>query len=91
MSFSKVIPLGSAGQISINEADGSGSVALSIGESLGGGSVAGVAKVKASVEVDASLLQLVDAGLVALEAKFPSLAPAIVLLKGLIDAEAAKI
>lgn len=91
MSFSKIIPLGSAGQITISEEGGAGSIALSISESVGGGSIAGVAKVKASVEVDASLLQLVDAGLLALEAKLPSLAAAIALLKAAIDAEAPKV
>lgn len=91
MGFSKVIPLGSVGQISIQEEGLKGSISLSVAESVGGGSVAGALSVKASVEVDATVIQLVDAGLMALEAKYPSLAGAIVVLKGLIDAEASKL
>jgi hypothetical protein len=91
MSLSKVIPIGSLGQISLSEEGGVGSISLSVSDQAGGGSIAGVAKFSASVTVQASAIQLADAGLVALEAKFPSLSAEIAVLKAAMDAEAAKI
>lgn len=91
MGFSKVIPLGSVGQLSINEDGGVGSVVLSVGGSIGGGSIAGVLKGKASVEVDANAKDLIDAGLLLCEAKFPAAASIIGVLKAAIDAEMEKV
>ena len=91
MAFSKVVPIGSLGSLTVTEADAAASVVLAIAASAGGGSLAGVATAKASVEVDASLLQLVDAALVLAEAKWPVAAPEIAAVKAVIDSAAKNI
>ena len=91
MSYSKVIPIGSVGQIEIKEEGGSASVKVSIAESVGGGDVAGVAKASLSAEIDISAIQLIDAGLSLVESKYPAIAGMVAMLKAAIDAEAAKV
>ncbi len=91
MSFQKVVPIGTMGALTLNEAGGKGSLVLSIGGSLGGGSIAGVASGKASIELDVSAIQLADAALVLLEAKFPAMAGGIAVLKSLMDAQVTNI
>lgn len=91
MSYSKVIPVGSAGSLTISEAGGVASLALALAESVGGGSVAGIATAKVSAEVDVSALMLMDAGLGLIEAKFPAFAAEVALVKAALDAELAKI
>lgn len=91
MGYSKLIPIGSAGQLSIAEAGGVAQLQLSLSESVGGGSVAGVAKGSVSASIEVSALELVDAGLGLLESKFPAVASIIAVLKAAIDAEASKV
>lgn len=88
MSYSKVIPVGSAGSLTISEAAGEGKLVLSVAEAAGG-SLVGVAKASINVEVDVSVAALVDVGLALAEAKYPSAAALIAGIKGIIDAEVA--
>lgn len=82
MSFSQ-----NYGPLSISEAGGNFTLAIDESVKVGGGSVAGVvsASGQGSVEVEGSVL--IDAGLKALASKYPSLASAVTLLQGLVDAE----
>lgn len=89
--FSKVIPIGAAGSLTISEAAGVASVVLALSESIGGGSTAGVAKGSVSAQVDVSAVQLIDAGLGLAAIKFPSFAAELALLKAAVDAELAKV
>lgn len=90
MSYSKVIPIGSMGSLTISEAGGDAKLSLSISDQAGGGPIAGVAKVSASVSADVSVQMLVDAGFELAKVKFPQFASEIDMAKGLIDAEMAK-
>lgn len=90
MSFSKVIPVGSVGQLEISEAGGVATLKATLAQSAGGGSMEGVAKASASIELDVSAKQLIDAGLELAAAKFPMAAAAIEGAKAMIDAELAK-
>ena len=91
MAYSKVIQIGSAGQLSITEAAGIATVQVSLSEAVGGGSVAGAVKASVSAEVSISAMELVDAGLALAEAQFPSVASLIAAAKTAIDAEVAKL
>lgn len=91
MGFSKVIALGNAGSLTITEAGGIASVKVSVSESVGGGSVSGVAKAQLSAEVDVSAAMLIDAGLKLAAEKFPSAAIIIASVQAMVDAELAKI
>ena len=90
MGFSKVIPIGSAGSLSLNESAGGFSAVVSLQESVGGGAAAGAAQAKASIEFDIAGKQLMDLSLDLLAAKFPSLSAEIALIKAAADAEVAK-
>ena len=90
MGFSKEIVSGDAGSLIISEDSGVAKLALVGSVSLGGGSMAGVVKAKASVEVDVSAQQLIDAGLELAAHKYPAAAPLIEMAKKAIDAELAK-
>jgi hypothetical protein len=74
MGYSKKIQVGPA-SLSISESAGAATVAISVDESLGGGSIAGVAKAKASAEIDVEAQVLIDAGFALAEAKWPTIAP----------------
>lgn len=87
----KVIPIGSAGQLTISESGGVASISVSISQSVGGGSVAGVASGSLSASVQLSAAQLIDAGLELAKEKFPSAAAVINGAKAAIDAEMAKL
>lgn len=89
--FSKVIPVGEKGQLSISEAAGVATLAFSIAESVGGGSTAGVLVAKATAEVDIKAEELIDAGMGLAKAKWPALAGAIDGIQKFIDDEIAKI
>lgn len=91
MGFSKVIQVGSAGQIVIAEQGGKASVSVSLSEQAGGGQAASFAKasVSASLEVDAVVL--IDAGLELAKAKFPGAASLIDGAKAIIDTELAQV
>ncbi len=91
MAFSKTLISGVNGSVVISEDAGVATVKASAIGSFGGGELAGVAKVVASAEVDISAIALVDAGLLLVEAKFPTLAPMVAMLKAAIDAEVGKI
>lgn len=91
MGFSKVIPVGSAGSVSINEQDGVASVKVTLSQSAGGGEIAGFAKASLTAEIDISAQQLIDAGLELAKVKFPSAAALIDAAKAGIDAEMAKV
>lgn len=91
MGFQKTIPIGSAGQVDLSEAGGIATLKVSLAQAVGGGSMAGVAKASASVEVDVSAAQLIDAGFELAKAKFPSVALLIDEAKLLVDAELAKV
>lgn len=90
MSFSKVIQLGTIGQLTLGETAGAVQLQIGVADSAGGGSVAGVAKVSANVSAEISIAELIDAGLALAEAKFPALSSEIAVLKGLVDAAIAK-
>ena len=89
--FPIMIATGPSGSVVLNEKAGALSLVAQAKGSFGGGEVAAFAGVSASVEIDLSAIQLADAGLAALSAKYPSLAPTIALLKAAMDAEAAKL
>ena len=91
MSLSKEIKLGSIGTLTISESSGVATLAISIAESVGGGDVAGFAKVGASVNVQLGVQELIDAGLALAAAKFPSAAPEINGLKAIMDAAIAAV
>lgn len=74
------------GPVTISEE--AGIVTVSASAALGGGAVAGVASVQASITLSA--VQLLDAALVLAEAKFPTVATEIAALKVMVDAEIAK-
>lgn len=86
MSFAK-----NYGPLQLSEAGGNFKVAIDDSVAVGGGSVAGVieAEGQASATVEGGVL--IDAGLEAAAAKYPALAPAVLLFKGLVDAEIAKL
>lgn len=88
--INKVIPLGTVGNLVLAEEAGVVSLKLSLAESVGGGSVAGVVKAGLSAEVELSAAQLIDVGLELAKAKFPSVASLIDAAKLAIDAELAK-
>lgn len=90
MSFSKVIPVGSAGQVEISEAAGVASFKVSLSQAAGGGPLEGFAKAKVSAEFDVSAAQLIKAGLELAKAKFPAAASIIDGAEAAIDAELAK-
>lgn len=87
MSYSKVIPIGSEGALTLSEAGGVATLEISLAEKAGGGDVAGFLSAVASVGVKISAIQLMDAGLGLAAAKFPSLAAEIALVQAAIDAE----
>lgn len=91
MSYSKVIPIGNAGSLNISEAGGVAKLDIAIAESLGGGNIAGVAKASVAIGVEVSALLLMDAGMDLAASKFPQFAAEIALVKGALDAEAAKL
>jgi hypothetical protein len=91
MGFSKVIPVGSAGAITISEEGGVATLKVSLSQSVGGGALKDVAKGSASVEVDMSAKQVIDAGLELAAHKFPAAALVIESAKTIIDAEMAKL
>jgi len=86
MSYSKVIPVGSAGSITISEAGGNAKLVVSLMEASGG-SFPGVAKGTLSAEVDISGAVLIDAALSLLAAKYPSASALISGLESIINAE----
>lgn len=85
MAFQKQL-----GPVLISEAAGVVTISLALAETVGGGSLADVAKASVSASAEISAIQLVDAGLMAAESKYPSLAIEIAALKALIDAAAAQ-
>ena len=89
--FSKSIDLGSAGKLDLSELAGVVTAKLSLSESVGGGSVAGVVKGTVSAEVDFGAQQLIDAGLALVKAKYPALAAVVDAVQSGIDAEIAKV
>ena len=89
--FPITIVSGPVGSLVLNEKAGALALVASAKGSFGGGSIAGAAGFALSAEFDLSAIQLADAGLVALAAKYPSLSPTIAILKAAMDAEAAKI
>lgn len=89
--FSKVIPLGKVAELDINEQGGAGSVVVKGGGVAGGGSLAGVASLKVALELDLSVRELVDAALLAAEAKWSVAAPEIAALKAVLDAAMAQV
>ncbi len=89
MGFSKQIISGEYGSVTISEAAGVATVAASANGALGGGSVAGVASVSATVAVNLSAKQLIDAGFALAEAKFPTVAPFLKMANDAMDAEIA--
>lgn len=91
MGFSKVIPVGEAGSISITESGGVATVKVALSQGVGGGSVAGFAKAQVSAEIDVSAIQLIDAGLALLKEKFPAAASIVDGAQAIIDAEVAKV
>lgn len=78
-------------QLTFIEEGGVEKLILSAYIGLGGGTLKDVLKFKSSSEIDASAMQLIDAGLLLLAAKFPNLAPGVTILKTLIDAELPKV
>jgi len=89
MPFQKTIVSGQLGSVSISESDGVATVSATAQASLGGGSVAGAATVNATVAVNLSAKQLIDAGFALAEAKFPSVAQYLKMAQDAIDAEIA--
>ena len=89
--YSKSIPVGSLGQVSISEQGGVATVKVTLSEQAGGNEIKGFAKASLSAELDVDAMALVDAGLVMLEGKFPAVAPLIATIKGIIDSEATKV
>jgi hypothetical protein len=89
--FQKVIPVGEAGQVSITEQGGVATVKVELAQKVGGGSVAGVVSAKVSAELDISAIQLIDAGLALLKAKFPAAASIVDGAQAIIDAEVGKL
>lgn len=90
MAYQKVIPVGSAGSVTISEDGGTASVKVSLSEQAGGGNVVGFAKASLSAELDVSAAELVDAGLAIAAAKYPAAAALIDGVKAIIDSEMAK-
>lgn len=91
MGFQKIIPLGNYGQIEIDESGAEAKVIVSLLASVGGGSVAGVVKAKASIELDVNALQVINAGLELAKEKFPAASAIIGVLEAAIDAELKKV
>ncbi len=85
MGFSK-----SYGPVSISESQGNFTFAIDDSVKVGGGSVEGVISVSGQGSATLEAGVLVDAGLAAAEAKYPSLAAEIAVLKDMIDSEIAK-
>ena len=90
MSYSKVIPLGSAGSLSVSEEGGVAQLSLSVSEASAG-SLAGVGKASASVQASVSAVALVDVLLGLASAKWPAAAPILESLEAIIAAEASKL
>ena len=91
MSYSKVIPVGSAGSLTISEAAGQASVKVSLNEQAGGGEIAGFAKAQLSAEIDVNALVLADVGLEIIAAKYPAASSLILSIKAIMDGEASKV
>lgn len=91
MAFSKEIKLGEFGALTLSESAGVASMAVSIGESVGGGQAAGVVKTSASVQVEIGAQQAADLAIALLEAKFPSMKGILDGAKAALDAELAKL
>lgn len=89
MSYSKVIPIGSAGSLTISEAAGMGKIVLSLSEQSAG-SFPGAAKGSVSAELDVSVVAVVDAALGLASAKWPAASGLIAGLQAIVDAELAK-
>jgi len=89
MSVDKVIKVGSAGQIEIVVAAGVATVKVSLAAAAGGGEFAGVLKGSASIEVDVSEKELVDALAALAEKAVPALAPEIAAADAMVDANLA--
>lgn len=88
--YSKIIPIGQAGSLTVTEAEGVAKLVLALSEASGG-ALAGVVKGSVSAEAEVSAKMLVDAALDFLAAKYPSASIIIESLKGIIDAEVASL
>jgi hypothetical protein len=91
MSIVKSIQLGSFGSLAFTESQGQVTLSVTVADQAGGGSVAGFAKASLTAEVQVSAIELADVALIALEGKFPALAPIIAEIKVAMDAEAKNI
>jgi hypothetical protein len=89
MAFSKIIPVGSAGSLTIAEQAGEAKFILSLNEAVGGGKTAGALKAGVAIEVDVEGKALIDAGFAIAIAKFPGVSAILAQAQALIDAEIA--
>jgi hypothetical protein len=84
MSFSKTIPIGSAGALTISESGGVGAVALSLSEASGG-SLKDVVKGSVNVSINLSGIILLQAASAVLSSQFPAEAALISGLESIIQ------
>lgn len=84
-------PVQLAPGVTLTEANGVFSIAIDESLAVGGGKTAGVLKIAGKGEADLDAGMLVDVGLQAAAAKYPSLAAGILTLQALFDAEKAKL
>lgn len=84
--MNKQIPLGSLGTLSLVEAAGKFVATFAVSQQCGGGSLSGFVTIQEQLVVTGNGLQVVDAGFIAAENKWPSLATELAGAKALADA-----
>ncbi len=91
MGFSKTLVSAEGVSVSISESAGVASLSASLSKSAGGGEAAGIVAVSGSLNLSLDAKHLIDLGLELAEAKYPSVASVIALVKAGVDAEIAKL
>lgn len=91
MSYSKSLLNSNGVAVTVAEDAGVASLTLAVGAQAGGGEVAGFAGVSGSLTAQVSAIELANAGLDILGAKFPAAASLIAGIKAIVDAEAQNI
>lgn len=72
MNYSKTIPIGDKGNLTLSESAGVAKISVSLKSSLGGGEAAGVVSGSACIEVDVSASELAGLFFGLIESKSPA-------------------